>query len=169
MKPDLDHVREDILKGLASRGIAVFRGVSRRDSRMIPVLWDTESHAEPNEFLDVAVALGIKLVVFHAATFSENQIGQAFDKLEQAELEKEEHRDIERTLRKVKTFEGFTSFIDVSFEYGSKTYAFVQFAPWYSDYLEVLGRLDDAFDDGMFDEEEDDDDPPGLPAYFSKN
>jgi len=63
MRQDLDNLRKEIDRLLRDGAYVVYHSRSRVDETMMPILWDTERHPDPSEFLDTALSIGVTLVV----------------------------------------------------------------------------------------------------------
>jgi hypothetical protein len=100
--------------------------------------------------------------VYHYREFGPQTIEEAFEKLEAAGLPRERHREIDRELKRLKGYEGFTSAIELSFDFDGRTYLFELTAPWYDEYLDLLDDLDDSI-------EMNEEPPPMGGGYFSQN
>ena len=83
-------------------------------------------------------------------------------RMEEAELEREERRAIEMRLRECSGFTGFTCQIELSFDAGPRVYIFDLRTDWFEDISDLLDRIDEARRDPQ-------DDPGPTGPYFSKN
>src|SRR5579863_942840 len=109
MKPNLDSLRSEIHDYLESRGLAVFHGFPR--SLDTPaVYWNTETHPDFREFLDVAEKAGVKLITLFANEFSGEMLEDAEQRLDV--LPREERREWEPRLRKFRGYSGFVCQIE---------------------------------------------------------
>jgi hypothetical protein len=163
MRQDLDALKQQVEGELTRRGFVVFHGIGRIDeSRDAPVFWDTERHGDPSEFLDAAAGLGVKLIVYHDRPFQARQVEEAFEKLEATDLPREEKREMERTLRRLKEYVGFICLLELSFHHENRQYLFELAAPWFAEFVAVDDELDDAL-------EETDDEAGPLGGYYSQN
>lgn len=162
MKQDLETLRKDIERQLQDGAYVVYHAETRFADDSRPILWDTQGHPNPGEFLETALSVGVKLIVYHHREFTAEALDQAGEKLEAAELPRDQHRDMERQLRRMQGYIGFTSAIELSFDFDARTYLYEMTAPWYDEYLGLLDDIDDAID---FDDE-----PPSMGGgYFSQN
>jgi hypothetical protein len=161
MRQDLDNLKRDIERQLQEGAYVVFYARSRFTDQAMPILWDVQLRPEPGEFLETALSVGVKLIVFHRREFGAQVIEEAAEKLEAADLPRERHREIERELKRLRAYEGFTSAIELSFDFDGRTYLYEVTAPWYDEYLDMLDDIDDAIE--MSDE------PPPMGGYFSQN
>lgn len=161
MRQDLDNLKREIERQLHDGAYVVFHARSRFTDDGSPILWDTASRPNPSEFLETALSIGVKLIIFHHREFGTEVLDEAFEKLEAAGLPRERHREVERDLKRLKTYEGFTSAIELSFDFDGRTYLYEATAPWYDEYLDLLDDLDDAIEIG--------EEPPPMSGYFSQN
>ncbi len=159
MKPNLDSLRSEIEHELESRGMAVFHGFPRMHEAPA-VYWDSEAHPDYREFLDVAQKCGVKLVTLYANEFSNDLIEDAEQRLES--IPREERREMEATLRRLRGYAGFISQIELSFDFAPRVYIFDLHTDWFDDLNDLLDQIGEA-------EEEDDDGETPLGGYFSKN
>ncbi|MEZ5354421.1 MAG: hypothetical protein R2762_17430 [Bryobacteraceae bacterium] len=169
MKQDLDAIKSDIEQQLEQMDVAVFRGRGRGDEAMpLAIFWDELTYPDPKLFLDTARRLEVKVVVFHHRIFTESMVDEAFERLESSDVERDDRREYERNLRRLKAYVGFTAAIELSYDYDGNTFLYEVTAPWFDDLLRVLDEIDDS-DPGPFGSPEDDDGGPPLGGYFSQN
>ena len=64
-------------------------------------------------------------------------------------------------MKRLKGYEGFTSAVELSYDFDGRTYLYEATAPWYDEYLDLLYDLDDSMDAG--------EEPPPMSSYFSQN
>ena len=166
MRQDLDTLKQEVEQALAAHGFVVFRGEYRANEGLGEIYWDTESQPQPLEFLQAAAALDVKLLVFHERRMTALMREEATEKLEAAQLPRDEYREMERTIRKLKDFDGFTCSLQLSFDFANNTYLYETRTSWYDEFLKLLDDLDDAFEGG---EDGPEDEPGPLGGYFSHN
>ena len=165
---NLDNLKQEIEEYLNNKGFAVYYGMERSDiDRDLSIAWDTESHPDFHEFLNVASAAGVKIIVAHYKTLPAGHIGELLEQLDELDLERDERRNLARDLQRLKMYEGFISSLDLSFDHGTQTYQFSASTTWYKQLLDMLQHFDMFPPD--FDEDEGIDDEPLGGAYFSKN
>lgn len=162
MNLNLDTLKTEILDFLTGQGFVVFHGYSRLADSDSFVAWDTDRHADYRMFLDAARRAGIKLVVYHHREFTAEHLEEASERLEECDLSAEERRNIERRLRDLGGYEGFTCALELSFDYENRIYLFNLRAEWYEDYLDLLEEIDASVP-------EDDSDDDSIDGYFSRN
>ena len=161
MNLNLDELKNEVLAYMETEAFVVFHGYSRLADADSFVAWDTDRLPEYRSFLSAAKKAGVKMVVYHFREFSPTHLEDAAERLEESELGAEERRGIERRLRGLRAFEGFTCALELSFDYQGRVYLFNLRADWYDDYLNLVEELDAALPD----EDEDDD----MGGYYSQN
>jgi hypothetical protein len=160
---NLDTLKSDIDAHLKANGFVVFYGSPRGFIERPVVDWDIDRYPDFKEFVSVAKQLGIKMMVFHYREFESAVIDRALEELQDSSYEYEDQRDVERRLRELRMYDGFTCALEMSFDYQAMTYVFELRTEWYTELNDMLDELD------MFpDEDEDDNDTP-LSGYYSKN
>jgi len=102
------------------------------------------------------------VIVFNDRQFSADHLEDAAERLQACELAAEERRTLERRLRDLRAFEGFTCALELSFDHQGRLYLFNVRAEWYEDFLDLLEEIDAFLPE---DEEEDD----SMGGYFSRN
>lgn len=163
MAANLDALKDEILAYLQAEGFVVYRGYTRQVEDEVFVYWDARGFPDFRLFLGTAREVGARLIVFAARTFSEEMVEDALGRLEESELSREDRRAIERRLRELRAYDGFTCALELSFDYQSRVYLFSLEADWYEDYLDVLDEIEAATPEG---EEEDE---GSMGGYFSRN
>lgn len=160
---NLDTLKSEIAPYLRSGGFVVFHGYARGIAERDEVDWDVTRYPDYKEFVGVARELGVRLIVFHHREFSSAIIDRAVTEMQEAAYEFDDQRDIERRLRELRVYDGFTCAVELSFDHGNTTYYFELRTEWYAELNRILDELDLVPDD-----EEDDDENP-LSGYYSKN
>lgn len=160
MKQNLDTVRAEIQEYLESRGIAVFQAFPGIEEDAPVVHWDTEHHPDYHAFLAVAEAAGVKLVALHANEFHDDVIDETQRRLAESTLSGAERAAMERRIREMRRYDGYTCQIELSFDMPPRTYVFDLRTEWFQDLSDMLDQIDEASDLH---------DLPGPPGYFSKN
>jgi hypothetical protein len=164
MRQDLDTLKTEIEQSLGKHGFAVFRGQYRGGEGIGEIYWDSARYPQPQDFLEAAAKLDVKVIVFHDRTLTADMLSEALEKLEAAQLPREEYREIERGIAKLKGFEDFTCSLQLSFDFDHNTYLFEARTKWYEEFLILLDDLDDTIDAGG-----EDDEPGPMGGYFSHN
>lgn len=163
MSQNLDELKTEILERLEADGFVVFHGYSRLGEADSFVAWDIDRQPDYRPFLDAARRAGVKLIVYHYREFRQAHLQDATERLEDADLAADERRAMERRLREMRSYEGFTCAIELSFEFEGRVYLFNLRAEWYEEYLDLLEDIDASIPDG--DEDEDD----SMGGYYSRN
>jgi hypothetical protein len=160
---NLDTLKSDIDAYLKANGFVVFYGSPRGFIERPVVDWDVDRFPDFKDFVSVAQRLGTKMMVFQYREFESAVIDRALEELQDTSYEFEDQRDVERRLRELRMYDGFTCALEMSFDYQAMTYVFELRTEWYTELNDMLDELD------MFpDEDEDEDDTP-LSGYYSKN
>ena len=163
MKPNLDTLKDSMLEQLQAQGFAVFHGLSRHGDGNPVAWWDTRRHPEFETFLAAARKAGVALIVFSHLEFFEGMVEDALDQVEDCELPPQEQRKIERRLREMQGYVGFTCALGLSFDHAGRAYIYEARAEWYKEFLQILEDIDGF----AADDDEDDDDSTG--ELFSRN
>jgi len=166
MPKDLSQLREEIEAALTRGNFIVYRGEPRHHEPLLIVSWDTKQYLDPLPFLDVAQALGVRLMVLNHRQFSKELIDTASQTLESLSIPREDYRDIERGIARMEGFVGFLCSLEMSFDYEGNTYQYSVVTPWFEEFLSLLEDLDE-FDEMSMPGDLDDDEPVG--GYFSNN
>jgi hypothetical protein len=164
MTLNLDQVRSDIQTYLEARCIAVFQGFASGLEDVPAVYWDTAHHPDYRDFLAVAEAAGVRLVALHANQFSEDVIDDALDRLAQSDMSGADRATMERRLREMRRYDGFTCQIELSFDHPPRVYIFDLRTDWFQELNDMLEEIDDASDDHRLDFPDSHDS-----GFFSKN
>lgn len=165
MRQDLDTLKQEVETGLKEHDFVVFRGMFRGGEGLGEIYWDTDRYPQPHEFLRAASTLGVKVMVFHDRALTAQMLGEAIEKLEALQMPRDEYREMERSIRKLEGYEGFTCSLQISFDFENNTYLYEARTSWYEEFLSLLDDLDDALDAGGAPEDE----PGPLGGYFSNN
>jgi hypothetical protein len=162
MNLNLDALRTEILERLEAEEFVVFHGYSRLGEADSFVAWDVDRQPDYRKFLDAARRAGVKLIVYHFREFTHAHLEDATERLEECEVSADERRALDRRLRDMRSYEGFTCAIELSFEFEARVYLFNLRAEWYEDYLDLLEEIDASITD-------DDGDDDSMGGYYSRN
>lgn len=163
MKPNLDSLKIEIQEYLESEGFAVFHGYSRVTEALLGAYWNCDEYPDYRMFLKTAKAAGAHLIVFHHREFSPEQVEEAIDRLEGVDMSREEYRNLERRLKEMRVYEGFTCNIELSFDLQGRVYLFDLRTEWYEELSDLLDDLE------VLSGDTDDQDEGPMSGYFSKN
>jgi hypothetical protein len=165
MKQNLDTLKDEIEQYLASKDVVVFHGFARPNHGQSPVFWDTDHYPDFRLFVDVANRAGAKMILYSFRHFSRTMVDDAIERLGVSELPREEQRGMERRLRELRGYDGFTCSLELSFDCQGRLHVFDLRTEWYEELLEILDEIDT-----MPPEDEDDDEEAGpMGEYFSRN
>ncbi|MBZ2178173.1 MAG: hypothetical protein ACK58M_06485 [Acidobacteriota bacterium] len=166
MHPDLDTLKNELPPYLESRGMIVFHGESRLSDQGGVVMWDVERRPDFREFIECTQRLGVKLVVLHAREFEQQSIDDVMEELAESEMPQPERREMERRLKKLTPYTGFTSQIEISFDYEDKVYMYEARSEFMNELLSIMSDIDLWLPPG---EESEEDDGPMGGGFFSRN
>lgn len=164
MKQNLDILKTEIQEFLEHSELVVFYGYSRTLDALPIVMWDSDRFPDFKQFIKAAHASGTKLIVLHSREFTADFIDNAIDDLADADMAAEDRRSVERRLRELRAYDGFTCAVELSFDIGSRAYIFELRTDWYDEFSDLIVEIDSAISD---DDDEPDEGPIG--GYFSKN
>jgi hypothetical protein len=164
MSTNLDTLKDEVERYLAEQGFNVFFGHSRLLDTLPIVYWDCDRYPDFRKYLGVARTAEAKLVVFHSREFTRNVIDDALDRLEAAGMAQDESRPLERRLKELRKYEGFTCALELSFDYEGRIYVFDLTTDWYDE----LSDIQEEIDLNSIDDDDEDEEGP-LGSYFSQN
>jgi hypothetical protein len=169
MPTDLDKLKTQLPSELESRGFVVFHGLPRADEESSVVMWDTVQRPDHNEFLECAGKLGIKVIVFNSREFEKANIEDVQDELESLDLPPSERRELERRLKALKPYTGFTANIELSFDYNGAIYVYEVRSEFMNEFLSIMSEVDAGIfpGSGGFGDDDPDTNPGG--SFFSRN
>lgn len=167
MQANLKTLRDQIEASLAERDFAVFRGLANPFDKSSVVFWDTDATQDYNAYLDVASKLGIKLITLNAREFDSQTVTDAIERLSESSIPFEDRRTMERDLKKMKSYHGFTCHVEMTFDYQNRVYIFMCRADWFNTLMEQLDELEELTMD--FDDDDEDEGPEPMGGYFSRN
>jgi hypothetical protein len=166
MHTNLDALKAEIEGHLERDGFNVFHGYSRLLDSLPVVFWDTDRHPDYADFLKAAKAADVKMIVFHQREFSRTHVEDALERLEDLDLPRDEYRSLQRRLKDLLVYEGFTCTLELSFDFQGRIYIFDLRTEWYEELTDVLEEIEFY----QPDEEEDEEEEEGpIGGYFSKN
>jgi hypothetical protein len=160
MQLNLETVRAEIQEYLEARAIAVFHAFPGIEDDSPVVQWDTEHYPDYHAFLAVAESAGIKLVALHANEFHDDVLDETQKRLAESTLSGAERTAMERRLREMRRYDGYTCQIELSFDLPTRVYVFDLRTEWFQELSDMLDQIDQASEGPEL---------PGPPGYFSKN
>ena len=163
MDLNLDTLKREILDYLESREFAVFRSSPGTLDGSQMVLWDTEHYPDYQMFLDAAVKLGVKLILFGSREFDANDITELLDQIDDMEFEGDDEGDYQSRLRKLRAYEGLTCSLELAFNHDSHLNVYELQPDWYEEFLSIEDEIAATISEDELDEGD------SLGGYFSKN
>ena len=163
MTPNLDSLKLEIQDFLEAEGFPIFHAYSRMMDSDGIVYWNCEEYPDYKMFVKTAKSAGALIMVYHHRQFAADQVNDALDRLETIEMPRDEARKLERRLKELRVYEGFTCAIELSFDLASRIYVFELRTDWYEELSELMDDLEMLGGDI----EPEDEEPLG--GYFSKN
>lgn len=164
MNADLGAIKAQILEYAREKCFFVFHCESRVSELPRAVFWDSQAYPDFHDFFAASAHAGQKLIHLHHREFNGEMMDTALERLEDAPLSREEKRELDNRLNRLKMYAGFTCAIEVSFDHNNNVYIYELETDWYDDYLEIMDELESAF---PADEIEDEGGPLG--GYYSQN
>jgi len=144
--------------------MAVFRSYPRTElehSLAGAIYWDTDNHPDYREFVEAAGAAGVRMVTLYAREFTSEIVENSLAQLSDTDLERDERRAIEARLNEMRSYQGFTCQIEMTFDHAQRTYVFDVHTDWFEELNELVERMEDSYQD------EGDENP--LSGYYSNN
>lgn len=166
MKQDLETVRLELEDYLAKHtDFAIFHGFSRamEEVPLGTVQWNTRDYPDYRLFLEAAKKVGAKLIGYHAERLEDQDIEETIEDLEAADLPYEERRDIERRLKELRLYSGFTGALELSFDYEGTLYLFSLQTDWFTEAVDLMDLYPSGKAEGLGGDDE------SYGGYFSKN
>ena len=139
---NLDTLKSEIEAYLKSHGFVVFYGTPSGLVERPEIGWDSAHYPDFRDFLAVAKQLDIRLVVFHHREFTASILDRAIEELQDAAYDFDDQRDVERRLRELRVYDGFTCSLGLSFEHEKVTYFFELRTEWFTELNTILDELD---------------------------
>jgi hypothetical protein len=166
---DLDSLREEVFKYLATEGFAVFRSQAGGLEGLPMIFWDTEAHPEFRDFLAVAKELGARVIIYAHREFQAEEIDEAKEQIEDCDLVLEERRSIERSLSDLRAFGGLTCTLELAFDHQGRLYVFELTTDWFQTFANLSDLLMAASSADTEEDDEDDESGGAFGGYYSKN
>ena len=166
MQLNLNSLRAQIEDHLQSRGIAIFQSLPRAGDLSSTIYWDTNRYPDFTAFLAAADAAGVRMVTLFARELDDEMIEDTLGQLSELDIDRDEQRSMERRLKEMRAYTGFTCEIELSFDIDSRVYVFDLQTDWYSDLQDLIDQVDEMMDT------EDDDEQNDIPlggGYFPRN
>lgn len=161
---DLEALRTEILAYLDDSGAAIFHGYHQASEDVAQVSWDTERHPDFRAFVSAGQKAGVRLFVFEHETFSLDRVDDALEQLQETDLPREDKRAYEARLRQLRSYDGFTCSLELSFSLEGREYVYEVHTDWYEALTDIMVELDTALED-----EEDENGDGSMGRFFSRN
>jgi hypothetical protein len=153
IKQDLNSLSDRILEDLKAQGLAVFQGFLGHTHGATEAYWDAHRHPEHGGYLAIARQVGAKIVVMSQMEFQEAMAEEALADLEECDLSAREKRSLQKRLRDMRAYMGFTCAVKLSFDHDGRAYIYEVRADWYTEFLGILAQLDHSLEDDDYDDE----------------
>jgi len=141
MDLNLDTLKREILDYLGASPFAVFRSLPGALDALPVIAWDAETFPDYRMFLEAAHKAGQKLILFSSQEFLDEELEEALEELEGANLEREEKREFEKTIRGARRHTGSTCVLELAFDYNSHLYLYELRTDWYEEFIETVEEL----------------------------
>jgi hypothetical protein len=163
MKPNLDVLKPEIELYLEEMGMTVFYGYARPLDAAPAVYWDCEQYPDYRLFVQSARAAGAQIIVFHQREFFSDQVDDAIERLNAAELPPQESRNFEERLSETRAHEGSVCEIELSFDHQGRVFLFDLRTEWFEEFSDLLDEIQ------LLTAEPSDGDDSPISGYFSRN
>jgi hypothetical protein len=160
---NLDTLKHEILDYLEAHEMAIFRNSPGTLDGNPMVLWDSEHYPDYRMFIDAAIKASVKMMLFANREFEASDIDELLEQLEDLDLDRDQMRDYQSRLRKLRAYEGVTCSLELAFNHDSRLYVYELQPDWYEDFLIIEDEIANAM------AEDDLDEGDSLGGYFSKN
>ena len=164
MDLNLDTLKREIVEYLDSAGIAVFHSTSGGLEELPMVLWDTDRYPDYQLFIETARKVGAQMILFAAQEFSQDELDEALEQMEECELERDERMDLEGRLRDLRGHDGLTCSLELAFDHNGRMYVYEIRPDWYDEFLVIGEEINAHLPGGALTDGDD-----SLGGYFSKN
>src|SRR5215472_14671459 len=166
MQLNLNSLRAQIEEHLQSRGMAIFQSLPRAGDLSSTIYWDTDRYPDFEGFVAAADAAGVRMLTLFVRELEEEMIEDTLNQLAESDIDRDERRSMEKRLKEMRAYTGFTCEIELSFDIDSRVYVFDLQTEWYSDLQDLIDQVDQMFDSEDNDEEND---IPLGGGYFPRN
>jgi hypothetical protein len=160
---NLDTLKREILDYLESRDLAVFRSTPGTLDDPQMVIWDTEHYPDYRMFLDAGIKTGVKMILFATREFEAGDIDDVLEQIEDTGMDRDQQRDYQNRLRKLRIYEGVTCSLELAFHHSANLYVYELQPDWYEEFLVAEDEIANAM------AEDDLDEGDSLGGYYSKN
>jgi hypothetical protein len=161
---NLDTLKREIEDYLEAGGFAVFRSAAGSLEGLPMVIWDAEQYPDYQAFLATAKKAGASIVIFATRDFEKSDIDDLMEQVEDADMERDERREVESRLREMRTYVGVTCSLELAFDHEGRLYVYEVRPDWYDEFIGIEDEVLSHMPGG--DEEIGGD---SLGGYFSRN
>jgi hypothetical protein len=168
MQLNLNSLRAQIEEHLKSLGMIAFPSLPRVGDIGATIYWDTARFPDFKDFLTAAETAGAKIVTLFARELEDGLIDDTLVQVEAIDMDRDERRSIEKRIKEMRAYVGFTCEIELAFDLGPRVYMFDLQTEWFSDLNDLIDQIEEIYDV----EDEDDNDEDDMPlrgGYFPKN
>lgn len=152
MDLNLDSLKSEILNYLESSGFTVFHMAPGGLEGQAMIIWDAERHPDYRMFLETARSVGSAIVCFGSREFQTEELDEVSEQIEELGLPRDEQREYQARLRKLRVHTGVTCALEIAFDHDSRLYVYELQPDWYEDFLnledEILSRFTPGEDEG---------------------
>ncbi|MCS7042092.1 MAG: hypothetical protein N2036_12000 [Bryobacteraceae bacterium] len=161
MEQNLERLAAEIEQYLHAESFIVFHSTSRMHEDRRIVFWDHRRVPDYQRFLECAQQVGVRLVHLHERTFDAEQKETALEILEEADLTRDERRDMQRRIEAMSRYEGKLCALELSFDFEGRIYMYAVETEWFAEWESILDDLEAA---GPENEDED-----SYGGFYSNN
>ena len=165
MDLNLDSLKSEILTYLDASGFTVFHTTPGGLEGQAMVIWDSERHPDYRMYLETATRSGASLICFGSREFEQEEIDELNEHIEELGLPRDEQREFQSRLRKIRGHVGVTCAIEMAFEHGYRLYVYELQPDWYEEFLNLEDEVMSHF--GGLEGEDDEDESMG--GFYSNN
>jgi hypothetical protein len=105
----------------------------------------------------------VKMILFASREFEAGDIDDLLEQIEEVGMDRDQQRDYQARLRKLRIYEGVTCSLELAFNHNSNLYVYELQPDWYEEFLATEDEIASAMAEGEMDEGD------SLGGYFSKN
>jgi hypothetical protein len=144
MEQNLEKLASEIERYLAAESFIVYHSMSRMNEDRRIVFWDHQKAPDFHRFLECAQQVGVRLVHLHERTFDAEQKETALEILEEADMTREERREMQRRIEAMSRYEGKLCALELSFDFEGRIYMYAVETGWYAEWEAILDDLEAA-------------------------
>lgn len=162
MEQNLEKLAAEIKKYLHAESFIVYYCLSRVNEGRRIVFWDHRWQPDVQRFFECAQQVGVRMVHLHERRFDAEQREMALEILEDADLTREERRDLERRIQGLSKYEGQLCAVEVSFDFEGRVYMYAVETEWFAEWESIIEELESA-------EPETDEEDDSYGGFYSNN